>query len=302
MDIYQKFETNPMQRELLKAQTAKTQYEASPEYQAQKQAEEKAKAENLAASTEYYKTQAGQKKAETEKTKKETTEIGKTPKTQEEVNKLFAKEYSDYVARGGDADVQKNLGLLDESIARLKEPGNNLTGRSAGALAKFGGGVVGQDTIDLQQNVESVVQGALRQTLGAQFTEKEGQQVLARAFNPMLSPEVNVARLERTRAAIAQMAKSKADAMAYFEANGTMAGYKAKIPNMSDVLNTLDQQNKAEEKNLTNLVSKKESPTMNMINGAQSQQQSGYKVGDIVDGYRFNGGDPAQQSSWVKVK
>ena len=80
-------------------------------------------------------------------------------------------------------------------------------------------------SLDLQETVAGVIQKNLRETLGAQFTQREGFLLIKRAYNPSLPPAVNARRLK----AYAELAKSYIKEQQlmddYFRQNGTMAGY-----------------------------------------------------------------------------
>ena len=49
---------------------------------------------------------------------------------------------------------------------------------------------------DIRDRIETVVQKSLKEILGAQFAEKEGERILARAFNPALDESINQERLD----------------------------------------------------------------------------------------------------------
>jgi hypothetical protein len=55
----------------------------------------------------------------------------------------------------------------------------------------------GAAAIDARDVVRLAVQASLKATLGAQFTEKEAQQLFERAYDPRLGAEENIERLER---------------------------------------------------------------------------------------------------------
>ena len=82
--------------------------------------------------------------------------------------------------------------------------------------------------------VEEVVQRNLRIVLGAQFTQKEGERLIARAFNPRLEEPENAKRVRRLITQIRTAAQQKQAASDYFEANGTLVGFKGKRPSLSD--------------------------------------------------------------------
>ena len=78
------------------------------------------------------------------------------------------------------------------------------------------------------------MQRNLRLILGAQFTEKEGQRLIARAYNPSLSEQENAKRVRNLIKQMQSAAEAKASAARYFEENGTLAGWKGKLPSMRD--------------------------------------------------------------------
>ena len=85
-----------------------------------------------------------------------------------------------------------------------------------------------------RQDIEEVVQRNLRLILGAQFTEKEGTRLIERAFNPNLSTAENKNRIDRLLTQIQIAAETKEDAAAYFNENGTLQGWKGKMPTLRD--------------------------------------------------------------------
>jgi len=80
--------------------------------------------------------------------------------------------------------------------------------------------------VNTREQVEEVVQRNLRVILGAQFTQKEGDRLIARAYNPRLSEAENAKRLGRLIVSMDRAAKAKLAAADYFERNGTMKGYR----------------------------------------------------------------------------
>jgi len=91
-----------------------------------------------------------------------------------------------------------------------------------------------QAAVDAKNKVEEVAQRNLRLVLGAQFTQVEGERLIARAYNPSLAPSVNAARVKALADQIRTAAKAKEDAARYFEENGTLAGWKGRVPTLSD--------------------------------------------------------------------
>src|SRR5690606_28624908 len=92
-----------------------------------------------------------------------------------------------------------------------------------------------------RENVEEVVQRSLREILGAQFTEKEGERLISRAFNPLMTPEENARRVRRLMQTIGSMADAKQDMVDYFDQNGTLRGYKGSRPTASQIERLADE-------------------------------------------------------------
>lgn len=151
------------------------------------------------------------------------------------VDEQFAKDYVQFTTGGG-ADATKQLAQLKDVKAALAGPGARLTGPMLGTLPdtalKFN--ATGRNAIAMRERVEEVVQRSLRTILGAQFTEKEGERLIARAYNPSLSESENAIRVGRLYTQLESALKSKQDAAAYFQKNNTLEGWKGKLPSMSD--------------------------------------------------------------------
>lgn len=160
----------------------------------------------------------------------ETASMGLTP-AQKKVDEEFAKEYTEFRARGGYADVQKNLSQLQEALEVLKNS-DTITGPVIGRMPEFMQQAINSEVINTREGVEEVVQRNLRLILGAQFTEKEGERLISRAFNPKLQEGDNVTRLERLIGQIGGAAHAKEDASLYYEENGTLAGWKPENSNI----------------------------------------------------------------------
>lgn len=151
------------------------------------------------------------------------------------VDKNFAKEYVEFNAAGGYADVQKSLDQLRAVSQALNEKGGkNLTGPILGSLPDSVLKFTNPDAINTRETVEEVVQRNLRLVLGAQFTEKEGERLIARAYNPNLSEAENSKRLDRLIKQIEGAALAKQQASDYFEKNGTLKGWGGKIYTRED--------------------------------------------------------------------
>lgn len=91
--------------------------------------------------------------------------------------------------------------------------------------------------------VESVIQTSLRETLGGQFAQKEGEALIKRAYNIALPPEENAARLRALLAQLEASAASKTAMAEYYrENNFSLAGYKGSkyTPTVEDLYSAID--------------------------------------------------------------
>jgi hypothetical protein len=93
---------------------------------------------------------------------------------------------------------------------------------------------------DTKEQVQEVVQANLTATLGAQFAEKEGDRVIARAYNQNVGTDLNVKRVNRLIDQIVQTTDAKKAAMEYYGKNGTMVGYSADVNSMADLQKKLE--------------------------------------------------------------
>jgi len=149
----------------------------------------------------------------------------KLSKGEEAADRAFGKEYEEYIAGGGYAGVQKNLEAAKNAIGLMKS-GEAETGGISGLLPKGVRDVVNPNMTRAQEALEQSVQASLRQTLGAQFTEREGQQILQRTFNPRLSTEENIRRAEAVVADLEKRLQAKQAAAEHYESSGSLKGFK----------------------------------------------------------------------------
>ena len=160
----------------------------------------------------------------------------------EKVNEKYAAEYIKWIDTGAYQVELENLSKLDESLETLKN--ENVTGAIIGLTPNAMLSVLNPEALNLQDNIRSIVFQGLRATLGAQFTEREGNRLVEAAFNPLLSEEMNIIRLKRMRERIKIMIESKQSAVNYFQNNnGTMQGYTGRATfNLDDAI---DQDNQS---------------------------------------------------------
>ena len=155
---------------------------------------------------------------------------------QEEMDKIFGKTIADYKLKG-QAQVISNLQNLDEKIGILEgtilnEKGQkyNVSGPLIGALDDLALAATFPDAAGFRSDIRDIVFQSLREKLGAQFTEKEGERLVNAAFNFYLEEEQNIGRLKRLYKTIEDAANAKNKSMKYYDENGTLKGYDLSMP------------------------------------------------------------------------
>jgi len=155
-----------------------------------------------------------------------TPKIGEAKKA---IDREFGKVYSKFVLDGGASVIGKNITQLQDASKILEthlREGKDLTGVYNSALPDSLRSFFNPEGVKVQQMVEEVVQSNLKAVLGGQFSEREAEQLLARSFNPRLLPEENIRRINNLQKSIELAFQQKLKAIEYFEANGTMDGFK----------------------------------------------------------------------------
>jgi hypothetical protein len=196
------------------------------------------------------------------------SKLNLTP-AQEAVDKKFADTYLDWQSGGG-ADTIGNIAQINTVLQQL-EQGKALTGPMIGVQPDLLLAITNPQAAGAKEQVQEVVQRNLRVVLGAQFTAKEGDALISRAYNPTLKPEQNAARLRKLFEQMSVAAGQKQAMAEYYEANGTLQGYKGKQPNINDFYKALEV-------------------------------RPAPKAGDVVGGWRFKGGNPNDEANYEKVR
>lgn len=145
------------------------------------------------------------------------------------VDKDFAKDYANWQAGGGKTTVVKNLGQIQSAINDLRD-GTAQTGGLSAKLPYLSSDsaqtLINPKMAIARDKIRGAVQSTLKETLGAQFTEQEGEKIMNRAFDPRLSTDENIRRATAVLNELQQKAAAKEAAGKYYEANRTLRGFK----------------------------------------------------------------------------
>jgi hypothetical protein len=134
---------------------------------------------------------------------------------------------------GGGQDMVAQIAQLKPVIADL-EAGKPITGIGVAVQPDLLLAMTNPKALQNREAIEEVVQRNLRVILGAQFTEKEGERLISRAFNPKLPPQENAKRVRRLFMQMETAAQQKQAMADYFNENGTLKGYRGKMPSIAD--------------------------------------------------------------------
>jgi len=135
-------------------------------------------------------------------------------------DKEFGKDYQKWVS-GGFANVESNLAKLQRVKARLSE-GDQL---GSVLLPEFVRARTAPETVAVEQEIGSVVFQSLKEILGGQFTEKEGQRLVQQSYDPRLEDKDNIKKLEGAIKKLERMAQAKQKAADYFNTHGSLKGF-----------------------------------------------------------------------------
>jgi hypothetical protein len=157
------------------------------------------------------------------------------------LDKKFGNEVADWYASGGEADFQKRISQLRTAKMKLNDPnGSNISGPITGNMPDWVNSFANPEAINVRDTVAEVTQRSLREILGGQFAQKEGDALIARAFNPTLDEATNAKRVEALLTQMEIAYQTKREAIDYFEQNGTLQGFSKKLPTMADFENAVD--------------------------------------------------------------
>jgi hypothetical protein len=156
----------------------------------------------------------------------------KLTKGQEAVDDKFAPIYAEYIT-GGASDTAKQVTQLAGALKQL-ETNKELTGPLIGLMPETLQSFAAPEALAVKQTIQEVVQRNLRSVLGSAFTAKEGEALIARAFDPALGQQENVKRVRRLLEQIERANTDAQEAVKHYEINGTLQGFQYNAPRLSD--------------------------------------------------------------------
>lgn len=196
---------------------------------------EQAMLQNQLLQTEAMKNMAQAREIELGNAQKSLELVGggrrKPTKFDERRDAEFAKVASEFFDQQKIVELDDRVDKLKGVVSDLEK--YNLTGGWRAVTPDFLVRLFNEKSIDAQEIVEQVAQLDLKRILGGQFGEREGEQLIKRAYNPNLSEEANIRRVVRLITQLDKMRTSLRDKYAYVQEFGTLQGYEG--PDFSQI-------------------------------------------------------------------
>lgn len=159
---------------------------------------------------------------------------GVRPAAMRALDAEYAKEFVPFV-QGGSAKAAQGIATLEFAESVLREGSDALTGPAIGGLAsiplvgRYLQAVASPEGADIRDLIEQTIQESLRPILGSQFTQQEGERLIARTYNPQLEEWRNARRLGWLNTQLREAYKNKVAMAEYFSQNQTLAGFRGKL-------------------------------------------------------------------------
>jgi hypothetical protein len=155
-------------------------------------------------------------------------------KTQQKIEENLATDIADWES-GGRSQAMANMQTLDKVMSGLASGAVDTRGivDFAPEIAGFRDSVgalfnpSGQDAVD---NIRLVVFQNLRETLGAQFTAQEAQQLVSATYNRQLSEQQNLDRLFGVRSLMENVMNAKNALSEHLRSGKSIGSYEAPLP------------------------------------------------------------------------
>ena len=152
---------------------------------------------------------------------------------------------------GGQVTAMSNIASLTPVLQALVDnKGAPLTGAVISTFPDYVKKFfpAGVESLNARQLVEQVVQRNVREILGAQFTQVEGENMVKRAYDERLGEPENAQRLQRLLTAMKIGADQKQAQVEYWNKHNTISGFTGKLSTLEDFNNAIDGVNTEERR------------------------------------------------------
>jgi hypothetical protein len=166
-------------------------------------------------------------------------------KLEEEIDKKFAPLAVEWM--GGEKSRSASRINQLKAVTNVLESGKRITGPVVGLTPDVVLSFVNPGSREARATAERVIQDGMRATLGAQFTRVEGENFLARAYDPKALQADNVRRLRAIVTQMEESAKDRESMMKYMQGpgKGSLQGYTGRVPTIDDFYAAIEVQTPA---------------------------------------------------------
>ena len=165
----------------------------------------------------------------------------KTPTAfEKEVDKRAAETVLDWTT-GGRSKALQNV----SEFSRIRDDleSGKINTRTVGDFMPFVSDdvrrIFNEPAAEAVNDIRAIAFQVLRETLGAQFTEKEGERLMATYFDPKLSEQANLRRMDRMVKMTEQMVEDKDRLAKFMDKNRTAIGFQSIAPDPMQTLREL---------------------------------------------------------------
>ena len=157
---------------------------------------------------------------------------------QEKLDDRFTQTAEKWLASGS-AQADANLANIENKIARLYSGEENLSGPGFAFIPERLRPVLAPAAAGFLDDISELTYQSLRETLGAQFTQREAERLVNTSFNISLPEEQNVNRLQRLKAKLESIKQNRNNQVAYFMEKGTLQGYEKDDVTFDSILDSV---------------------------------------------------------------
>lgn len=135
---------------------------------------------------------------------------------EEETDKRFAEDYKIWRAMGDYGTANESLRRAEKALDKLRTS-DTISGPVIGRSGELIRQIVNEDSLTAQTDIEKNIVMTLRPILGAQFTQQEGEALVRRTYDPRLSEQANIEKVESLIRELRSKAIAKEAAARFWE-------------------------------------------------------------------------------------
>ena len=141
---------------------------------------------------------------------------------QMQADKAYGKEYQKWATAGGREMFAQKLQELDDVQAELLKGEVMTSGPIAGNLPR----ILNRKAADMKDKMDRIIVDTLRPTLGAQFTQQEGEAIKKLSYDPTAEQDSNLKKIEALKQQLLTKMNQNDMVASHYEDKGTLSDFK----------------------------------------------------------------------------